>query len=159
MQLLTLETPSLRLVLKSLEESLAAIESTSPEERREVSEEWLAKFKAATEPDPWVHGFAIVFRADGREIGGCGFKGPPEDGICEIAYAIAPEFQGRGYATEAAVALVEFAGSHNDVRQVHAHTLPEENSSTRVLTKCGFEKTGEVIDPEDGLVWRWEKLP
>jgi RimJ/RimL family protein N-acetyltransferase len=27
----------------------------------------------------------------------------------------------------------------------------------RVLAKCGFQHIGEVIDPEDGLVWRWEK--
>ena len=33
----------------------------------------------------------------------------------------------------------------------------EANASTRVLTKCGFRHVGEVMDPEDGLVWRWEK--
>jgi [ribosomal protein S5]-alanine N-acetyltransferase len=26
----------------------------------------------------------------------------------------------------------------------------------KVLTRCGFERTGQVVDPEDGLVWRWE---
>jgi RimJ/RimL family protein N-acetyltransferase len=31
------------------------------------------------------------------------------------------------------------------------------NASARVLAKCGFRRVGEVIDPEDGLVWRWEK--
>ncbi len=38
-----------------------------------------------------------------------------------------------------------------------AHTCPEPNASTRVLTKCGFRRVGEVMDPDDGLVWRWEK--
>jgi hypothetical protein len=28
-----------------------------------------------------------------------------------------------------------------------------------VLTKNGFTKLGEVIDPEDGRVWRWERSP
>jgi [ribosomal protein S5]-alanine N-acetyltransferase len=28
-----------------------------------------------------------------------------------------------------------------------------------VLTKCRFERVGEVVDPEDGLVWRWELRP
>jgi len=27
----------------------------------------------------------------------------------------------------------------------------------RVLECCGFECVGEVMDPEDGLVWRWER--
>ena len=43
------------------------------------------------------------------------------------------------------------------VRIVRAHTLTEANASTRVLTKCGFQRINEVIDPDDGLVWRWEK--
>ena len=41
--------------------------------------------------------------------------------------------------------------------RVRAHTLPQPSASTRVLTKCGFRHIGAVIDPEDGLVWRWEK--
>ena len=62
-----------------------------------------------------------------------------------------------GYATEAAQSLTEYAFSSGKVRVVRAHTLPEPNASTRVLTKCGFRRIGEVIDPEDGLVWRWER--
>ena len=94
----------------------------------------------------------------GANVGRGGFKGPPTaDGIVEIAYGVSPEHQGKGYATEAAEALVEFAFSNEQVRGVWAHTLPEANASTRVLTKCGFQCVGEVIDPEDGLVWRWEK--
>jgi [ribosomal protein S5]-alanine N-acetyltransferase len=56
-------------------------------------------------------------------------------------------------------ALVEFAAADQGVRIVRAHTLPERNASTRVLEKCGFEFTGEVVDPEDGPVWRWERPP
>ena len=33
------------------------------------------------------------------------------------------------------------------------------NNSARVLLKCGFLACGQVVEPEDGLVWRWEKLP
>jgi len=64
--------------------------------------------------------------------------------------------QGQGYATEAAEALVRYAIDSGQVGTVCAHTLPEANASTRVLTKCGLECVGEVVDPEDGLVWRWE---
>ena len=72
-------------------------------------------------------------------------------GVCTL-----PEYQGRGYATEAATALVEFALSDPRVQTVRAHTLPEPNASTRVLTRNGFRHLGEVMDPEDGRVWRWE---
>jgi RimJ/RimL family protein N-acetyltransferase len=77
--------------------------------------------------------------------------------VVEISYGVDPEHQGKGYATEAARALTAYAFSSGMVRVVRAHTLPEPNASTRVLIKCGFHRIGEVIDPEDGLVWRWEK--
>ena len=40
---------------------------------------------------------------------------------------------------------------------MQAHTAPTANASTRVLAKCGFDFVGEVMDPEDGRVWRWER--
>lgn len=123
----------------------------------EVSPAWLAALRSATVSDPWRHGFFIVDPQRNQVVGTAGFKGPPDaDGVVEIAYGVAPGYQGRGYATEAANALVEFALSDPTVRTVRAHTLPEKNASTRVLTKNGFRHLGEVIDPEDGLVWRWE---
>ena len=30
-------------------------------------------------------------------------------------------------------------------------------ASQNVLKKCGFEYAAEVVDPEDGLIWRFEK--
>jgi len=124
----------------------------------EASAEWLSKIETATEADPWTFGFALVHRERGQVIGVASFKGPPgADGVVEIAYGVVPEYQGKGYATEAAHALVAYAFSNGQVRVVRAHTLPEPNPSTRVLAKCGFKNIGEVIDPEDGLVWRWEK--
>jgi GNAT superfamily N-acetyltransferase len=42
------------------------------------------------------------------------------------------------------------------VHVVWAHTLPEENPSTKVLGRCGFVRTGEIQDPDDGPIWRWE---
>src|SRR5712691_8234207 len=97
-------------------------------------------------------------RGNDAIIGSCGFKGPPgADGTVEIAYGVAPDHQGKGYATEAAEALVSYAFSSGLVRIVRAHTFSEANASTRVLTKCGFRRIGEVVDCDDGLVWRWEK--
>ena len=103
-------------------------------------------------------GFSLVHRDSNTVVGSAGFKGPPEaDGVVEISYGVNPEHQGKGYATEAAQALTAYAFGSGKVRLVRAHTRPEPNASTRVLTKCGFRRVGAVIDPEDGLVWRWEK--
>jgi ribosomal-protein-alanine N-acetyltransferase len=171
---MVIETVHLRLLPYSPEHLLALIEGQRQFEERigmraadglrdfivsdEVSPAWLTRLRAAAAADPWVHGFAVVHRESCSVIGSAGFKGPPdEEGVVEIAYGIVSGYQGRGYATEAAAALVAFASGSGRVRLVRAHTRPTPNASTRVLAKCGFKRIGEVEDPEDGLVWRWER--
>ena len=123
-----------------------------------VRPEWRAKLERATAPDPWAFGFAVFHHESMTLIGSAGFvNAPGTDGVVELAYGIAPEYQGKGYATEAAAALVPFAFSTAGVRVVRAHTLPQVNASTRILTKCGFTRVADFLDPVDGLVWRWEK--
>ena len=154
----SLSTERLRLVLGTPAETLAWVESLSPADRAEVSPAWLARVQAAREPDPWLLGFALVDRVTDAVVGSCGFKGPPDaDGAVEIAYGIDPAYRRRGYATEAATGLVRFAFAAEQVRTIRAHTLPEKGASARVLEKCGFRCLGEVLDPEDGRVWRWER--
>jgi ribosomal-protein-alanine N-acetyltransferase len=123
-----------------------------------ASPEWIARVQAATSYDLWNDGFSVMHAEDNMMIGAAGYKGPPVDGMVEIAYGIAPAYQGQGYATEAAQALVDYAIKSGQVSMLRAHTLPEVNASGGVLRKCGFKHVGEVIDPEDGLVWRWERL-
>ena len=152
-----IQTENLRLVIREPEEVLTWIAAMSDADRAEVSDDWLTRLRATTSPDPWTCGFAMMHRTTGAVVGSCAYKSPPSaDGVVEIAYGVDPEQQGRGYATEAARALVAYAFATGGVRVVRAHTLPAPNASTRVLTKCGFEWRGEVVDPDDGLVWRWE---
>lgn len=150
-------TEDLTLAVNTAEQLRAQIDAMSPENRAQVSPAWLASAMAAAAPDPWIHGFTIVHRASGAIIGNCGFKGPPtHDGRVEIAYGIDEAHRGRGYATQAAKALTAFALSSPGVKIVIAHTLREESASTTVLKRSGFVFFGEVVDPEDGPVWRWE---
>lgn len=123
----------------------------------EVSEIFLARLRDATAADPWRDGFGVIHVAQNRLIGLTSFNGAPDaEGAVEISYGIAPAYTGRGYATEAARLLIAYATLSGQVRKVRAHTLPEENASTRILEKCGFQHRGAVNDPEDGLIWLWE---
>ena len=154
---MSLQTPRLKLVLKTPEEVRAGIETMDAADKAQLSADWLARLHASTAPDPWVHGFSMVHLDTGTTVGQCGFKGPPAaDGAVEIAYGIASDQESKGYATEAARALVAYALSVDQVKLVRAHTLPASNASKRVLAKCGFQFVGEINDPEDGLVWRFE---
>ncbi|MGC3961206.1 MAG: GNAT family N-acetyltransferase [Verrucomicrobiota bacterium] len=124
----------------------------------EVSLHWLAQLREARQSDPWTFGFAVVDQTNALVVGSAGFKGPPDAaGAAEVAYGIVPAFEGKGYATEALGELVRFAFNDERVRKLCAHTLPVQNASSRVLAKNGFTKTGEVVDPDDGPVWRWER--
>ena len=157
MAAIELQTPHLRLVLKSHEGVIEMIEAMTAYERAQISADWLAQFDASIEADPWLYPFDVVHRASGEVVGTCSFKGPPADGVVEIAYGIEPDHQSRGYATEAARALVDYAFTNGGVRVVRAHTLPDAVASKRVLEKCGFRYVGDVDDPEDGTVCRFDR--
>lgn len=75
-------------------------------------------------------------------IGNAGFKGPPANGECEIGYSLLPRYQGRGYATEAARALIDWAFQHPAVNRVSAEALPALVRSIRVMEKCGMRHLG-----------------
>lgn len=131
------------------------------EQMLEASADFKARVQTANQSDPWLFGFAVIHKIDNVFMGNAGFPGPPDsDGVAEIAYGIAPTYQGKGYATEIATALIDFASRDPRVRTLRAHTLAETNASTRVLEKCGFTKISETVDPENNLaVWRWERSP
>ncbi|MEM7456263.1 MAG: GNAT family N-acetyltransferase [Planctomycetota bacterium] len=154
---LEIESRRLKLVVETLEETRSRIALLPEEHQQMISPAWMARLEAAVTADPWLVGFNIVRLEDQQAVGQIGFKGPPDGGRAEIAYAVAEKWRGNGYATEAARLLAQCALKHcADVDLILAHTLPEENASTAVLSRIGFKKIGTVNDPEDGQVWRWE---
>jgi len=103
----------------------------------------------------WTH--LVLVGGPPMVAGVCGYTGPPTaDGVVEIAYAIAPCYQGQGLATLAAAELTRRAFSDKRVRIVCAHTLPEHNASTRILERLGMSFVGFANDADEGPVWRWE---
>ena len=149
--MVTVSTANLDLVLQTPDEVLTWIDSLPPDIRAEVSADWIARVRSTAAGDPWSLTFNVV-------VGSCAFKGPPDaEGIVEVSYYTDPNYCGRGFATEAAGGLTEFAFASGQVRLVRAHTKTDNGASARILTKCGFHLVGEVMDPEDGLVCRWER--
>ena len=80
---------------------------------------------------------------DGELIGAVGASF--EDGLFpEIGYWIGRDQWGRGYATEAALAIRDWARRTFDCRALIAGHFADDAASGRVLVKCGFLYTGEV---------------
>lgn len=122
---------------------------------RDVVTATLAWYAREPRPAPWL-GYLAGDPATGRIVGTCSFKTAPRDGVVEIAYYTFPDFEGRGYATAMASALLRIA-AREGIPRVSAQTAPEENASARVLRKLGFVRAGEAIDEEIGRAWTWEK--
>jgi RimJ/RimL family protein N-acetyltransferase len=120
---------------------------------REMLEQTVTLLTKDPRPAPWG---SYLARLDGQAIGICAFKSAPtEAGEVELAYMTFPAFEGRGHATEM-IGLLTAIAEDADARPI-AHTLPEENASNKGLRRNGYAYAGEVEDPEDGLVWRWER--
>ena len=60
----------------------------------------------------------------------------------ELAYHVVPSRWGRGYATEAGVALLEAAWRETDLDHVVAIAFPENRASIRVMVKLGMTYEG-----------------
>jgi ribosomal-protein-alanine N-acetyltransferase len=109
--------------------------------------------QATADPDAAHFGvWAIIERDSNIVVGDVGFMGPPDaDGVVEIGYSVVPGRRGRGYATEAAHALVDWATSQDGIMTVVAGCSPDNAASIRILERLGFERTS-TADTE--LRWR-----
>ncbi|MFI6262918.1 GNAT family N-acetyltransferase [Micromonospora sp. NPDC051006] len=102
-------------------------------------------------PRPFGH-YRITRKADGKAIGGIGFKGQPHDGCVEIGYGLAASARGQGYAAEAVTVLLTVAAEHG-VSRVVADTDRDNVASQRTLERAGFRQSGA-----DGDLCRYEVL-
>lgn len=73
----------------------------------------------------------------------------------EVGYSIAPEFAGKGLATEATKSMMQYGLEVMGIRQFVAYTNQLNLASNRVLEKCGFNCVGEEV-VNDLDCFRWE---
>ncbi len=167
---MTLETENLKLLPCDTEILRAAIEGNEILAKKinvSIQEDWsefgigvfqysLDKIIENDDENGWWTYFPI-HKNDNKLIGSGGYKGKPTpEGTVELGYEIAPNYRNQGLATEMTKALIENALKDIRVKNIIAYTLGHENASTTVLQKCGFVKINELIDPDEGLVWKWE---
>jgi RimJ/RimL family protein N-acetyltransferase len=109
--------------------------------------------QASSSPEDERYGvWVIVERESSTVVGDIGFFGPPDAaGVLEVGYSIVPDRRRRGYASEAASALVTWALDQPGVEAVVAACDADNAASILTLDRVGFRRTGEV----DGRVL-WE---
>lgn len=90
----------------------------------------------------WYTAWKISLKENKQLIGTAGFKGPANNCSVEIGYGIDDGFEGNGYATEAAKALIDWAFEQEGICFVEAETDPDNIASQRILEKLSFKSDG-----------------
>jgi RimJ/RimL family protein N-acetyltransferase len=113
----------------------------------EVIEYLLKQYRAGISPKEAPIVLGIVLQSDRDLIGHVGLS-PIAGGEVEIGYAIESSRQGKGYATEAVRAMVQWGLSRFGLPCILGIVSVENKESCRVLEKAGFtlyqEKTGSL---------------
>jgi ribosomal-protein-alanine N-acetyltransferase len=93
--------------------------------------------------------FLLESRGDASLVGCAGLVHPGGQPEAEVKYALLRSHWGRGLASEAVRALLDWGLVTHGLRHVVATTAPENTASHRVLLKCGLRRT-TLRDNGDG---------
>ena len=100
----------------------------------------------------------MITRGEPRIVGSVIFHGRPEgDGVAEVGYGVELESQGRGFATEATRACVDWALAQPECCAVTATTFPWHKASLRVIAKLGMSQIGSREHDLLGELYVFEK--
>lgn len=110
---------------------------------------WYTRLVAGRSPDGRQQWFNWIVRRtpDGRAVGTVQATVTEEGRQAEIAWIVGADFQGQGYATAAAGALVEWLDGRG-VRTITAHVHPEHQASMVVAERAGLQPTDRFEDGE-----------
>lgn len=86
--------------------------------------------------------FAVTLRADGQFCGGVGLRIEAAHQHAELGYWLGVPYWGRGYATEAARAVVDYGFETLGLHRVYASCFAHNEASARVLKKIGMRYEG-----------------
>jgi RimJ/RimL family protein N-acetyltransferase len=127
----------------------------------------MRQLERAPDTEPWLVRAVILREPVRTMIGHAGFHGQPgmngkqDPEAVELGYTIFEPHRGRGYATEAAQALMDWAEREKGIQRFIASVAPTNDPSLAIVTKLGFHQTGEQWDEQDGLelVFELERAP
>ena len=106
------------------------------------------------EPDRWFQ-FSVDEAGSGRLVGDVGLNpAGDEPGVVKVGYTIAPEFQGRGYATEAMAGLIGYAFDTLGADTIRAYADARNVPSIRVAEKLGMRPVERIERAYGSDVWR-----
>ncbi|HEY5571600.1 MAG TPA: GNAT family N-acetyltransferase [Anaerolineales bacterium] len=112
---------------------------------------WISTHQEAFEKGAAVT-FAIALRSGGQLLGAIGLGIDPANSLAELGYWIGKPYWNRGYCTEAARAVLEYAFSELGLNRVQARHMTKNPASGRVMQKIGMQYEGRLRQQ----IKRWE---
>ena len=100
--------------------------------------------------------WGITIKGNDKIIGIIGhYRIQPENHRAEIGYMSLPEYNGKGYITEAIKAVVEYGFNQMNLHSIEAVIDPDNTASEKVLQKNGFVKEAHILENElwEGKFW------
>jgi RimJ/RimL family protein N-acetyltransferase len=94
--------------------------------------------------------YLVELRDGGVPIGICGLIKRESLPDVDIGFAYLPEFRGKGYAHEAALAVMAHARRDHSIRRLVAITAPKNERSIRLLARLGMRLEASIDLPRDG---------
>jgi len=86
--------------------------------------------------------FAITLTSDSQLCGGIGLGVDEAHQHAELGYWVGVPYWGRGYATEAACAMIQYGFETLGLHRIYASYIPHNVASGRVLQKIGMRREG-----------------
>ena len=107
-----------------------------------AAEAFLRTIDAGIDPGPYGM-YQLVRNGDSVVVGDIGFHAPPDSaGTVTVGYGLAADARGRGYATEALKAIIDWALRQPAVHGVEADTAHANIPSQRVMERAGMRLIG-----------------
>ena len=93
---------------------------------------------------------AITLPDDGPLIGNCGIRRESDNHWeADLGYELSPEYWGRGYATEAAFAMLNFEFQKLGLHRISSWCMADISASEKVLEKIGIRLEGRLRENEN----------
>ena len=107
----------------------------SPEQIRRRHQRYLRLSESDTD-----HMFKIVWGVNAEDAGSVGYwrKTWRDQAVYEMGWLVLPAYQGKGIATKAAAAVIEYARQEPRYRFMHAFPSVENAASNAICRKLGF---------------------
>ena len=87
-------------------------------------------------------------------IGWCGLKTRPERNEIDLGYRFLKKAWGKGYATEAAWATLQYGFGKLNLQRIVGRAMPQNKASRRVLEKCNMQYVGqEMVDDHPAITY------